>query len=664
MDAVVEFEYTAEQEDELTLKVGDIITDVKTSDGGWWEGELRGKKGLFPENFVQLVKRREPASLETKREAPQRKSVRELANKFKDMSVGGPPKKKDKQKRCKVLFEYKKENDDELELAVGEILDFHKEVEDGWWEGSLNGKVGVFPSNFVEMLEETPSPGESLAPVVEDKDKDKQAGDTQGKDSDFHTIKGKKVVGVGLGNIFGGGPIKLRAVTDSGKKEDSAKSPPQGTPESVPETAVREKTTIERAVVRFSYVAEQPDELSLVEGQIVRILERELEDEGWWKGEVNGKIGVFPDNFVELLPNEKINKPPQKPPPPAVAAAATTKNSLPKLPDKPPASDVVDAKTESQSPSLGKKPQVPLPTIKKPVNQKSTELKPEPSIQLQAVSSAKDKPTVRENHTENHNTQGTIHFDDIEPASQKLTHLTYGRAQGPKKRPPSSVLILNDGEKDDIAEQKNNNHLPTTDKQPSRLPDKLDTEKPPSRLTDKPDTEKPHSRLQDRTDTEKPHSRLPDRPDKPLPVLPAKDYRSPQPAHPVENTAVITHSSAVTSLRDKELHLNTPPPRPPEPTKAPPSSQNALASSVQMNKLLEQLQHELADLKTNSVSKSAFMELRVQHEKLKVEFESLKKIHSSKIRDLANEVDEEKKLRLSTQVEIERVKKLLAETHV
>ena len=28
------------------------------------------------------------------------------------------------------------------------------QVEEGWWEGSLNGKVGVFPSNFVEMIEE------------------------------------------------------------------------------------------------------------------------------------------------------------------------------------------------------------------------------------------------------------------------------------------------------------------------------------------------------------------------------------------------------------------------------------------------------------------------------------------------------------------------------
>ena len=63
---------------------------------------------------------------------------------------------------------------------------------------------------------------------------------------------------------------------------------------------------LERAIVRFSYTAEQPDELSLVEGQFVRVIEKNLEDDGWWKGEVNGKTGVFPDNFVELLPPEEV----------------------------------------------------------------------------------------------------------------------------------------------------------------------------------------------------------------------------------------------------------------------------------------------------------------------------------------------------------------------
>ena len=61
---------------------------------------------------------------------------------------------------------------------------------------------------------------------------------------------------------------------------------------------------VERAVVRYSYTSEHEDELSLVEGEIVTILDKELEDSGWWKGELNGKVGVFPDNFVEIIKEE------------------------------------------------------------------------------------------------------------------------------------------------------------------------------------------------------------------------------------------------------------------------------------------------------------------------------------------------------------------------
>jgi len=50
----VEFDYEAELPDELTLKVGDKITCVRMQDGGWWEGELRGKRGVFPDNFVKV----------------------------------------------------------------------------------------------------------------------------------------------------------------------------------------------------------------------------------------------------------------------------------------------------------------------------------------------------------------------------------------------------------------------------------------------------------------------------------------------------------------------------------------------------------------------------------------------------------------------------------
>ena len=54
-------------------------------------------------------------------------------------------------------------------------------------------------------------------------------------------------------------------------------------------------------MVMFPYTALNEDELTLGEGQIVTVISKEVEDKGWWKGELDGKVGVFPDNFVKII---------------------------------------------------------------------------------------------------------------------------------------------------------------------------------------------------------------------------------------------------------------------------------------------------------------------------------------------------------------------------
>ena len=66
------------------------------------------------------------------------------------------------------------------------------------------------------------------------------------------------------------------------------------------------KKPSERAKVMFYCGGESPDELELFEGDIITILNKDVpHSEGWWEGEVNGKVGLFPSNFVELLPAEE-----------------------------------------------------------------------------------------------------------------------------------------------------------------------------------------------------------------------------------------------------------------------------------------------------------------------------------------------------------------------
>ncbi|XP_069747887.1 F-BAR and double SH3 domains protein 2-like isoform X7 [Narcine bancroftii] len=52
----------------------------------------------------------------------------------------------------------------------------------------------------------------------------------------------------------------------------------------------------------YDYEGQTADELSFPEGAIIRILNKEnQEDDGFWEGELNGRIGVFPSVLVEEL---------------------------------------------------------------------------------------------------------------------------------------------------------------------------------------------------------------------------------------------------------------------------------------------------------------------------------------------------------------------------
>ena len=52
----------------------------------------------------------------------------------------------------------------------------------------------------------------------------------------------------------------------------------------------------------------------------------EEEEEGWWKGRIGSKEGVFPSNFVEEISEEVVKAPPPhqpSPEPPAMPVADT-----------------------------------------------------------------------------------------------------------------------------------------------------------------------------------------------------------------------------------------------------------------------------------------------------------------------------------------------------
>ncbi|XP_011049336.1 PREDICTED: SH3 domain-containing kinase-binding protein 1 isoform X3 [Acromyrmex echinatior] len=220
MEAIVEYNYVAQEDDELTLKKGDIITGIKMMLGGWWEGTLRDKRGMFPDNFVKILEMSNMQVLDPSATSGSNGSETISSTKSDESII---LRNGSGRRFCKVLFSYDPCNEDELTLVPQDSIEFLGEVEEGWWRGRLRGRVGVFPSNFVSP----PAPEEQ----------------------ERHKERDKK----------------------------------------------------EMCRVLFPYEAANEDELTLVEGDTIIILSKDAPDKGWWKGELNGQVGLFPDNFVEVI---------------------------------------------------------------------------------------------------------------------------------------------------------------------------------------------------------------------------------------------------------------------------------------------------------------------------------------------------------------------------
>lgn len=81
------------------------------------------------------------------------------------------------------------------------------------------------------------------------------------------------------------------------------------------------KPVREQVRVIYAYKAQNEDELTIKEGDIITVIAKDSEDAGWWKGELAGRIALFPDNFVEVVQ--------PSPPPPLPRPAGSTATTTP-----------------------------------------------------------------------------------------------------------------------------------------------------------------------------------------------------------------------------------------------------------------------------------------------------------------------------------------------
>jgi len=133
------YDYSAQEENELTFKEGDLINLVEVyEDSDWWKGELNGKIGIFPSNFTEELGEPEAAKLQN---ISQKSTTISPNTQFSNIG------------KRRALFNYKATESTELTFKEGDIINIiEKPGDSDWWRGELNGNLGLFPSNYTQEL--------------------------------------------------------------------------------------------------------------------------------------------------------------------------------------------------------------------------------------------------------------------------------------------------------------------------------------------------------------------------------------------------------------------------------------------------------------------------------------------------------------------------------
>ncbi|XP_071954653.1 SH3 domain-containing kinase-binding protein 1-like isoform X2 [Antedon mediterranea] len=506
IEAEVEFTYDAVNSDELELKVGDIIRNVVMMDGGWWQGEINGKRGMFPDNFVKVLEKKkdEPRTAEglsTKSKAPgppvngevhHAKDAAAATTSSNTAGVNLRENKPSRENRARVTYSYVPMNEDELKLLPNDVITDVVVVEEGWCEGYLNGRRGMFPSNFVSIIKEEEEPLD-LGSNKNDSNAENKginkidptggsstASNPPSTPASVQSTKPVKLPGaIGFGvDIFKDAkPLRKRdpgktAEVKNGapnlelmKKRNSLKKStvipdnhavplkPEKIVEDPPKPAPAKSEPIkEKAKVVYDYQPENEDELALKEGDIVTILDKDSEDNGWWYGECHGKKGVFPDNFVVSLPPEperpRKESAPLRPPapnkphnrPPSIEVKSSIHKPLPPVKSPldssvPPMSPLKPPMKPEEVSKPGASPARPLKVVARkppPIKNKPAAAKPVPAHPTKES----EKKLVGLSHS------SELPFDDIK-SNNKLIHPNLSRPKTPSKRPPSVYGVKN-----------------------------------------------------------------------------------------------------------------------------------------------------------------------------------------------------------------------------
>nr|XP_021487503.1 proto-oncogene vav isoform X4 [Meriones unguiculatus] len=183
-----------------------------------------------------------------------------------------------------------------LRLNPGDIVELTKaEAEHNWWEGrnTATNEVGWFPCNRVHPYVHGPPQDLSVFLWYNVEVKHIKIMTSEG----LYRITEKKA--------FRGLPelvefYQQNSLKDCFKSLDTTLQFPYKEPErrAISKPPAGSTKYFGTAKARYDFCARDRSELSLKEGDIIKILNKKGQ-QGWWRGEIYGRIGWFPANYVE-----------------------------------------------------------------------------------------------------------------------------------------------------------------------------------------------------------------------------------------------------------------------------------------------------------------------------------------------------------------------------
>ncbi|CAO3596983.1 unnamed protein product [Absidia cylindrospora] len=341
-------DYKAQQDDELSFIAGDIIKVTDHSNADWWLGSKQdGSSGYFPSNFVEAVSQGKENSTDETRTVTDTTTATAISGSDKEetttavadvnkdaiaatsaTSVGDDTtagatsdseqaenaQVETEQQRpsigmARVMEDYAMQHEDELTLHKGGIVVLYERSGDGeWLKGEINGKQGRFPAKYVEDIDMPGRPDLGMSNT----DMTSGSGDAGAKaPPGGFKLAAFGVKQGGIGSLLAGGipalkktPVKSHTPTTS----EPQPTTPTDSPSAKQHQQQPEQTAVPslgKAIVLHPYDAENDDELNLIRGEYIDILDRHADD-GWWQGRnERNQSGVFPSNFVKEIEQDQ-----------------------------------------------------------------------------------------------------------------------------------------------------------------------------------------------------------------------------------------------------------------------------------------------------------------------------------------------------------------------